>query len=77
MKENLKKYLREYGFRFQDSDNYAETINYISNLCKEDIDEWVDNNRPIFNHNKDLMYNMVFDSDLPHIKFLEKIINTK
>ena len=77
MKENLKKYLREYGFRFQDSDNYAETINYISNLCKEDIDGWVDNNRPIFNHNKDLMYNMIFDSDLPHIKFLEKIINTK
>ena len=49
----------------------------MEDKCKEDIDEWVDNNRPIFNHNKDLMYNMVFDSDLPHIKFLEKIINTK
>jgi hypothetical protein len=77
MKEQLKKYLRDYGFRFVETDNYAENINYISNLCKEDIDEWVTNNKPIFNHNKDLMYKMIFDSELPHIKFLEKIINTK
>ena len=74
IKSSQKKYLRKFGFKFPDPDNHLETIEYISDLCDQDINEWVDTHSDKFKHNKDLMYRSVYNPELPHIQLLENIV---
>ena len=74
IKSSQKKYLRKFGFKFPEPDNYLESIDYISDLCNIDINEWVDTHSDKFKHNKDLMYKTIYNSELPHIQLLENIV---
>lgn len=69
-----REYLKDLGFQFIGGDTYIETIDYITELCKGNIDNWISENQDIFSHNKKLMYKIIYDSNNPHIQLLEHII---
>lgn len=65
--------LKKIGFKFAEPDDIEKIITYINNIGN--IDEWMENNSHIFNHNKELMNQIVYDSNQPHIQFIKKIKN--
>lgn len=66
--------LEEYGFKFplkcSSIDEYKISIDYIKN----NIDEWIEQNTPIFIHNQENFYKMINSTNLPHHIFIQKII---
>jgi hypothetical protein len=66
--------LENYGFKFPfkcDSiEEYTKQIDYVKN----NIDNWIDENKDIFYHNQTNFYNMVNSDELPHQIFIQKIL---
>jgi hypothetical protein len=73
-KKIQREHLKDLGFEFVGGDIYEDTIDKINKLCKENIDDWIIETKPIFQKNKDTFYKIIFDSNMPHIKLLENII---
>jgi hypothetical protein len=67
--------LEDYGFKFpikcNNIEEYTKEIDYVKN----NIDEWINQNKQIFYHNQTNFYKMVNSTNLPHHIFLEKILN--
>lgn len=72
--EYQKMYLKSIGFKLPGPDNAEKYIDYVIDICKNDLDDWIDRNKHTFEHNKNHMYDMLFDYNLPHIKFFEDIL---
>jgi hypothetical protein len=69
-----KNLLRKLGFDFPGPDSYSDALDYISKVCEGDIEEWISLNSDLFKNNKKRMYELPFDSTLPHVKFFKNII---
>ena len=65
--------LRELGFKFPDPDDTESQIEYITNICRGDIDDWVTTHQSIFIHNNKLFKKYLYEDGSPHNKFLENI----
>jgi hypothetical protein len=68
--------LEKFGFKFNDS-NKADTIEDFEKIIeniKSDIDGWIEENRPYFEHNQRKLYELGKSTTLPHHEFLSKII---
>jgi len=68
--------LEKFGFKFNDStkaDTFEDFEKIIENI-KSDIDGWIEENRPYFEHNQRNLYEIGNSVDLPHHQFLKQII---
>jgi len=73
----IKKLLKELGFKFVCPDVHHEYTKFISNLCEKDLNTWILDNNHIFEHNKNTLMNLIYSNKSPHIKILQKIINNE
>lgn len=71
-----RMYLKSIGFKLPGPDDSEKYINYVLDICKNGLDEWIDTNKHTFEHNKNHMYDMLFDYNLPHVTFFEKNVTT-
>jgi hypothetical protein len=70
-----KKYLRNLGFKFVETDDSIDsTIEMINKLCQSDIDKWIKRYAHIFKHNKKLFQKILSDCNHPMNEKLEQII---
>jgi hypothetical protein len=68
--------LEKFGFRFHvlsKADTFEDFEKIIENI-KSDIDGWIEENRPYFEHNQRNLYEIGNSVDLPHHQFLKQII---
>lgn len=70
LNKKLKKELVKYGFILPEPESINEMIKYISNVNEEGLDEWIEENRYMFEHNKRRFYELMFSSELPYYKQL-------
>ena len=71
--------LEKFGFKFHNA-NKAETFEDLEKIIeniKMDIDGWIEENRPYFEHNQRRLYELVKSTTLPHHEFLKKIISNQ
>lgn len=77
MTERNKILLKKLGFLFPEpGGTFEEQINYINNICEGDLDTWIDDNKHIFRHNKELFNDIIFSTDTVLIKTFLKFTNT-
>jgi hypothetical protein len=67
--------LENYGFKFPIKCNSISEFEKEINYLKNNIDEWINQNRHIFENNQINFYKMIESTQLPHHHFLEKILN--
>jgi len=68
--------LEKFGFKFNDStkaETFEDFEKIIENI-KSDINGWIEENRPYFEHNQRNLYEIGNSVDLPHHQFLKQII---
>jgi len=76
MTEKNKILLKELGFLFPESGNtFEEQIDYINNICKDNLDSWIDDNKHIFIHNKKLFNNILFSNETKLVTQFLNFIN--
>ena len=71
--------LEKFGFKFNEStkaETFKDFEKIIENI-KMDIDGWIDENRPYFEHNQRKLYELGKSTTLPHHEFLIKIITNQ
>lgn len=73
MTEKNKILLEQLGFLFPESGNtFEEQIDYINDICKQNLDSWIDNNKHIFVHNKKLFNNILFSNET---RYMNRFLN--
>lgn len=72
-----KQKLLDLGFQLPCPLDYDDTIDYISDLCKGDLDEWIKEHQSKFVHNKKLFESIIYDNKQLHNKFFMDVINNK
>lgn len=77
LKKIHREKLEEIGFKFVGPSDENELTEYISNLCEGDIDEWIEEHKDVFIHNKSLLYQLIYDTNNKHTTLLEKLIYGK
>ena len=69
--------LKKLGFLFPEpGDTVDEQINYINDVCKNDLDDWIDDTKHIFIHNKTLFNDILFSTDTVLMKTFLNFTNT-
>jgi hypothetical protein len=68
--------LEKFGFKFHElnkAESFEDFEKIIENI-KSDIDGWIGENRPYFEHNQRKLYEIGKSTTLPHHEFLRKIM---
>lgn len=71
--------LEKFGFKFHNSskaETFEDFAKIIENI-KMDIDGWIEENKPYFEHNQRKLYELGKSTTLPHHEFLKKIISNQ
>lgn len=68
--EKLRNELIKYGFKFVEPNSIQDITKYVSEICKGDIDIWINKNKLIYEENKKLFKNLVYSTEVAHISRL-------
>lgn len=68
--EKLRNELIKYGFKFVDPISVKDKQDYISQMCKGNIDEWITTNHMIYTENKTTFKNLIYSNNVAHIEKL-------
>lgn len=71
--------LEKFGFKFNEStkaETFEDFEKIIENI-KMDIDGWIEENRPYFEHNQRNLYKLGKSTTLPHHEFFKKILTNQ
>ena len=70
LNEKLRNELEEYGFKFPYPRDVSGIVQYISNICNGDLNEWILENSNVFEHNTTTFNSIIYSDKLPHINQL-------
>lgn len=70
LNQKLRNVLEEYGMKFPYPAEVLDIIEYINDICNDNLDEWVSKNSNIFEHNKEVFNKLIYSDKLPHVNQL-------